>query len=407
MTLPYTLLLSHGGTTTDITGLTQKITWKGRKGSSSRSLAVSLIDDDGDKHARAKIKVEEGYQVFFQYNDSECFRGVVMQTKQAQDKIMSFTAYDNGVYLANNKDTFCYTNKTATDIFKDVCTRFGFSMGEVAQCTYTIPELTKSKTTAWDVIADALSLDFDATGIRHFVTSSGGKLNLTIRRDNILQWVIETGKNLTSYSYTRSIEDIVTRVKLLSDEGTVLAEAKNEALEASIGIFQDVDTPDETLTSAQIKELCESMLAESSTVSRSLSLQALGQIDVTAGVGVYVIIPHLELSRTFYVDEDSHTFEGNRHTMSLKLTYATDVAAPAEEDSPNEKSEYGKGDIVQFNGGAHYVSSTAASPASTGLSAGPAKIAYTNPGSAHPYCLITEDWGQTHVYGWVDAGAFS
>lgn len=66
---------------------------------------------------------------------------------------------------------------------------------------------------------------------------------------------------------------------------------------------------------------------------------------------------------------------------------------------------YQVGDIVQFRGGSHYVSSTAAKAASTNLKAGPAKITLTNPGSAHPWHLIHTD-SATRVYGWVDDGSF-
>lgn len=27
-------------------------------------------------------------------------------------------------------------------------------------------------------------------------------------------------------------------------------------------------------------------------------------------------------------------------------------------------------------------------------------------GKAHPWHLVTENWGQTHVWGWVDEGSF-
>ena len=220
------LIVTKGSETIEISQLVQKITWKGRKGSSSRTLTVNLIDDDGYKHARSGIDVEQGHQCIFSYDGNELFRGIIMKQSQSDKKTMSFTAYDNGIYLANNKDTFCYENKTATEIFRDCCTRFGIPMGEVASCTYKIPDLTKSKTTAFDAIADALSLDFDATGIRHYVASNKGKISLLTRRENILQWVIEPGANLTGYSYTKSIEDIKTRVKMVSKEGTTLAEKR-------------------------------------------------------------------------------------------------------------------------------------------------------------------------------------
>ena len=320
----------------DITNLVSEIKWKGRKGSAARSITVKAIDDDGYKHARSGIDVEKGHQCIFCYNGDELFRGMIMSETQSDKKSMNFTAYDMGIYLSNNKDTFIYEDKTADEIFRDVCKRFGLPVGTVDKCTYRIPELTKSKTTAFDTIADALSLDFENTGIRHYVYASKGKLNLITRRKNILQWVFEAGQNIISYSYNRSIEDIKTRIKILSDEGTVVAESKNSALEKLIGIFQEIDKPDETLNDGQIKELAGSKLEEKSTPKRTLNIEAVGKSDVISGIGVFIIIPHLDLSRTFYVDEDTHTFSGDTHKMNIKLNYAGDIGK--DDDSSRRKT---------------------------------------------------------------------
>lgn len=289
------LIIIKGEQGYDVTQLVEKIRWRGRKGSSARTLVATLADDDGYKHARSEIDVEQGHQCIFSYDGAELFRGIIMSQTQSSKKSLTFTAYDNGIYLANNKDTFTYENKTASDVFRDCCSRFGLPVGEVAKCSYKIPELTKSKTTAFDAIADALSLDFDATGIRHYVASSKGKLSLLTRRENILQWVIEVGQNLVSYSYTKSIEDIKTRVKMISKEGTTVAEKKNAALEKTIGIFQEIEKPDESLTTAQVNDLVASILEEKSTPERTLNLEAVGIAEVISGIGVYIIIPELGL----------------------------------------------------------------------------------------------------------------
>lgn len=400
------LIIIKGEQGYDVTQLVEQIKWKGRKGSSARTLTVRLADDDGYKHARSEIDVEQGHQCLFNYNGTELFRGIIMTQTQSNKKRLTFTAYDNGIYLANNKDTFTYENKTASDVFRDCCTRFGLPMGEVAKCTYKIPELTKSKTTAFDAIADALSLDFDATGIRHYVASEKGKIKLLTRRENIMQWVIEVGQNLSSYSYTRSIEKIKTRVKMVSKEGTTLAEKSNAALEKKIGVFQEIDKPDESLTAAQINDLIASILDERSTPERTLDVEAIGIPEVISGIGVYIIIPELGISRTFYVDSDVHTFEDNKHLMSLKLNYANDLAKEEKSSGQGASKDYKVGDVVQFNGGYHYVSSTANNPTGSKCSAGPAKITLIAKGAKHPWHLIHTD-GSSRVYGWVDDGTFS
>lgn len=399
------LILIKGSETVDISNLITGVTWQGRKSSAARSIKVTLIDDDGYKHARSGIDVENGQQCIFTVNGEELFRGYVFEQSQSHKKTITITAYDNCIYLANNKDTFVYENKTATEIFKDICTRFNIPTGEIANCTYKIPELTKPKTTAYDVICDALSLDYDATGIRHYISSEGGKLSLLTRRENILQWVLETGQNIVTYTYSKSISELRTRVKMVSNEGTVIAEKSLPELEQKFGIFQEIEQPDESLSDAQINDLIASILDEKSTPSRLLNVEAIGNAEVISGLGVFIIIPHLGLSRTFYVDDDTHTWKDNKHTMSLKLSYATDLDASTSTEEETA-AEHNIGDVVQFNGGYHYVSSSAGSPTGAECAPGPAKITLIAKGAKHPYHLIHTD-SSTRVYGWVDSGTFS
>ena len=310
------LILYRDGKTFDISELVESIKWKGRKGSAARSLSISLLDCKG---AQSGIDVTKGHQLIFSYKGKELFRGMIMSQQQSESFKMPITAYDNGIYLSNNKDTFVYENKTVHDIFIDVCKRFGIKYSDVAKTSYKIPELTKSKTTAWDAILDAISQDFKATGTKYYVNSSKGVLSLIKRCENILQWVLETGGNIMSYTYKKSIEDIKTRLKILSDEDKVYAVKKNTELEKKIGIFQDIEKKDDDLSEAKLQEHIKETLKEISTPEISLSVEALGIPDVISGVGVYVIIDELGIKRTFYVDEDTHTFKGGSHTMNLTL----------------------------------------------------------------------------------------
>lgn len=381
----------------DISNLVESVKWKGRKGSAARSITITLIDDDGYKHARAGIDVEKGHQCIYYEDGSELFRGLIMDCKQSNKKKLSFTAYDNGIYLANNKDSFTYENKTADEIFVDVCKRFNLKYGKVDRCEYRIPELIKSNTTAFDTIMDALSQEYKSTGIRHYITSEKGVLNLITRRRNVLQWVLSTNNNISSYTYQHSISDVKTRVKLLSSENTVVAESRDSELESRIGIFQQIEKPDSTLNEAQLTELANSILKEKSASKKSLQIEAIGNSEIISGLGVYIIIPHLNISKTYYVDEDTHTISGKSHRVSLTLTEAEDINIEQQ-----ESLTYNIGDTIDFYGGYHYVSSYATEPTGTECAAGKAKITAIAPDAIHPYHIIHTD-SQSRVYGWVDA----
>ena len=319
------LLVVKDKKTIDMTNLVQSVRWSGRKGSSARTITVTMIDDDGYRHARSGIDVADGNQCVFLVDGKERFRGILMNQNQGDKKQLKFKAYDNGIYLANNKDTFVYKNKTADQVFSDVCSRFGIPPGEVAKCSYKIPELTKSKTTGQDAVLDALGLDYKATGTRHFISSDKGKLSLLQRKDQVISFVVDGDANLYGYSYTKSIESIKTRVRMISKEGTTLAEKSNSALEQKIGIFQEIQQPDESLTKAQVKDLVGSVLDTLDDPEETLTLNILGDPDVISGKAILVKIPHLGISRAYYVDSDDHAFEDNMHTMSLTLTTAAEI----------------------------------------------------------------------------------
>lgn len=319
------LLVVKDKKTIDMTNLVKSVRWSGRKGSSARTITVAMIDDDGYRHARSGIDVADGNQCVFLVDGKERFRGILMNQNQGDNKQLKFKAYDNGIYLANNKDTFVYKNKTADQVFSDVCSRFGIPTGEVAKCSYKIPEFTKSKTTGQDAVLDALSLDYKATGTRHFISSDKGKLSLLQRKDQVISFVVDGDANLYGYSYTKSIESIKTRVKMISKEGTTLAEKSNSSLEQKVGIFQEIQQPDESLTKAQAKDLVGSVLDTLDDPEETLMLNILGDPDVISGKAILVKIPHLDISRAYYVDSDDHTFEDNMHTMSLTLTTAAEI----------------------------------------------------------------------------------
>lgn len=111
----------------------------------------------------------------------------------------------------------------------------------------------------------------------------------------------------------------------------------------------------------------------------------------------------------YIITQAKHVAGSSGSTTTINARKVIEELPPVEE-TPVEKKEYNVGDVVDFFGGPHYISSVASSSAGT-ATAGKAKIAYKNPGSAHPYSLIGGMWneleGDSSVYGWVDEGTFA
>lgn len=318
-----TFLLIQDGKTTDISQLIESVIWRGRKGAAGRSLSANLID--AKEHQRSGIDVAKGVQCIFKWKNKELFRGLIVKQGRTRTKKMAIEARDSLIHFANNDDTFYYKNVTAGHIFKDCCKRYQIPYGDIVDTKYKIPTLPKKEATLWDVALDALSQTYKATGERYYPKSEGGKAILFKRKDAVKQWVIETGVNLRDFDYSKSIDGIRTRIKLVSDNGTVLAEEKNAELEKKIGIFQKTIKPDDKLNKAQLSQMVKTMLKEESAIKESLNLSALGIPNVIAGVAIYVLISDLNIKRSFYVDEDTHTFKGRSHEMTLTLNFTNEL----------------------------------------------------------------------------------
>jgi len=319
------LVQNSDGEIYDFSGLIAQINWGGRKGAPARSLEVTFIDDDSYNRARSHIDVEKGSQVLFYWKEEELFRGLFMSQEQSDSKTMSLKAYDRGIYLSNNDDTFCYSYKTASHIFADCCKRFNIQTGDIVNTEYEIPELVKPDTTLWDVIADALSITYKETRKRYYPLCRGEAIHLIERRMNVSPWVIQLGKTLKNYSYSKSIEGLRTRIILKTRDGDILQEAENAELEQRFGTFQKIQRNNDEMNEGELYRFVNSVLAENNESTQSLDITATGLPDVISGTGIVASISSLDISKAYYVDQDSHTFEGNSHFMSLQLVPARDI----------------------------------------------------------------------------------
>lgn len=399
-----TLKIGRDGTLYDYSELITKVTTSGRRSAAPRTIDVTI--GHVESVAGANINCGNGQNCFLYLNGSEIFRGLLMTDGRNNKRNIPIKAYDECVRLANNKDSFSYENKTATYIFKDCLKRLGLTLGSAAETGHRIKELVKKATSYWDVIEDALSQTYKATGIRFYVYAKQGKIYLVKRKISTTMPILSLDSNVVSYDYSRSIYNTRTRLQLTTSKGNKKGSTVNSALEKKIGRFQDVESVDEDITQSEINKRINVFNWEKGQVGQELKVSAVGDISCVSGACVYVDIPDAGAKRIMYIEEDTHTFEKGKHTMTLKLSYES--TADKKVTTTPEKKDYKVGDIVHFKGGYHYVSSDASNPTGSKCAAGNAKITHVNKASwaKHPWHLVHTD-SSSRVYGWVDEGTFS
>ena len=325
------LIVQKGQTVYDMSNLVQKINWGGKKSAMPRSIEVTMLDSDSHGHDRPDITIEDGQYCLFRWNGEELFRGIFFISNQSRSRTGAYKAYDNGIYLAKNMDTFTYKKKTATYIFSDICKKFEIPYSAV-ETGYSIADLTMPNVTAADALWSALSKTYKGNGGRYYILSEKGTLKLIARADNLIQWVIEEGANVIDFSRERSLENVYTRIVLYSDANKVLASAKDTSIEAKLGIMQYTEQADSKEKAATLQATANNLLTIKKKTEETLEVEALGIPYIHSGVAVFLNIPYLGIKKTYYVDEDEHEFVGEKHTMRLKLNVANEVEKQDEDD---------------------------------------------------------------------------
>ena len=171
--------------------------------------------------------------------------------------------------------------------------------------------------------------------------------------------------------------------------------------ETKYGIRQRIYTrgSDETLSDAN--SAAQEILDGEGKIEKEMTVQSPDVPFIRKGDLVYIISG--SVSDYYYVKSIQHNADA--YSMTMELEYAELEKAGGSGENAQEKKDYQVGDIVNFHGGTHYISSY---PGAKGYSAraGKAKITIKDgSGKAHPWHLIHTDSG-SNVYGWVDDGTF-
>lgn len=209
--------------------------------------------------------------------------------------------------------------------------------------------------------------------------------------------------NTQSLSQTISTENLITRVKVVGqakEDGKRSVDATLNG-ETQYGIRQRIYTRGSDETVSDANAAAQEILKEEGKIEQKMMVQSPDVPFVRKGDLVYVISGFV--SDYYYVKSIQHNADA--FSMTMELAYAESEAAGSSSNSTSEKKDYQVGDMVNFHGGIHYVSSY---PGAKGYNAraGKAKITKKDgSGKAHPWHLIHSDSG-SNVYGWVDDGTF-
>lgn len=294
---------------------TGKVTWTLERQGVPGKLTFSVLLD-------TEFPIQEGYRVCAFCDDTAFFYGFVFEKGWGKEKEMDITAYDQLRYL-KNKDTYCYVNKTATDVIRMIADDFNLSVGELADTKFVIAQRQEPDKTLFDIILMALAVTTIATKEMFVLYDDYGKLtlkNIADMRLDIGIWPDTAG----DYDYSSSIDgDTYNQVKVAIDNEKTgkrdIYIAKHSENINAWGVLQYYHKAEKDDNGQAV---ADSLLLQYNRKTKKLSIKnAIGDVRVRAGClfPVFLNLGEKKLSNYMLVEKVSHTWEGNKYLMDLTL----------------------------------------------------------------------------------------
>lgn len=312
--MAYTLLIQHGSRVYQPV-VQSDVQWETQRKGTPGKLTFKVVKDD-------VINFTEGDAVAFKDGSRKVFYGFVFQKSRGKDGIITVTAYDQLRYL-KNKDTYVYTNKTASEVVQMLADDFALNTGDMDDTEFKIDSRVEDNQTLFDIIQNALDLTLQARKELYVLYDDYGQI--TLKNVNSMGVGIlideDTGEN---FDYTSSIDgETYNQIKLIYEN--------KDSGKREIYITKDSDNINqwgvlqyfEKLSSnTGAKDKADALLSLYNQKTRSLTIKgAFGDSRVRAGamIAVSLDLGDIVANSWLLVEKATHRYSESLHTMDLTL----------------------------------------------------------------------------------------
>lgn len=328
--------VSRAGVKTDLSGLFLRLSWSGDKSTAARSVTFSILFAPNDKNI-PKVPMELGEMIFVYDDDSkEIFRGYLFKmSKSLSGSSIEYTAYDGLRYLTQSKVNRIFKAATAASVARTVCAEIGVPVGYLEDAGGS-QRFTAINRSAYEAIMIAYSGVAKSTGHKYIARMSAGRLSVLRRGTKVAAVKLTADTNLTEATYSESIEDAVTAVKIVDKNDNYVGEVTAADNLKRYGRLQEIYQQEEK------KDPHAPARAMLKGAERTANVTVLGsgQVDLITGNAVRIQDQLTGLVGLFYVDSDEHVWENGMQTITITVNFQNlmDEQEGGEVDSGSSKT---------------------------------------------------------------------
>lgn len=307
------ILLTHAGSTYNVTGLVTRVQWTGDYRQCARTLDISLVSSPHDS-AVPDIPCPVGAAVTMRA-DGAVFSGfVISRTKSTQGNTIDLVCYDRGFYLKSIELSRKLTAVRPEDAARELCGMYRIETGEIAATGVRITRNFPGST-LWDMLRTVYVLAGEQAKKAYHIGFEGAALCVREKVPSAQTPVIEGGSCLMDATTTESMQQMVNSVVITDDAGKTVRTLARDSDIAAYGLMRRVIKQDKE-SDRKAQELLDKGVFE-----QKITVNTLGDARFTAGRCVLVREPYTGLRGLFWIDTDTHQWKSGVYTAKLTLSF--------------------------------------------------------------------------------------
>lgn len=329
------LLIKNSSGTVDAMNLFSQMTWSGDYQQCCRTLEFSVISSPANQVGVPKVKCELGDAVSLYRNNELLFEGWVhRREKSTTDNVITYTAYDRGYYINQNKVVEKATSTTPEAWTRYLCQKYGIKVGSIATTGFTFSRNFLGGETLYECIQTGYTLAGAKSKKRYQIRFTGDSLNVFEKAKSENTLVIKGGVNLMDATISESVEKMVNQVDIYDKDDKFVKSVKNEDAIKLYGLMRGyLKQDDKKDSSAEAQKTLDD-----NGVERKVTINGFGNINSLTGTTVIVQEPYTGLNGLFWIDNDTHTWKNGMYLNKLTLNFRNIMDEVESGSEPEESS---------------------------------------------------------------------
>lgn len=317
-----------------ITGYVTSVTWAGSAKQAARTVVFSVAYSPNDKNVKT-LGIKLGDKIVFYpgYPDDKKtkFVGIITQRERKSEMgELQYTATDGMMHLLRSSGTYRFANKTPEKIAQLVCRDVKVKTGSIAKTKMPIAKIFFQERPYYEIIMAAYTKAYRKNKKKYIAQMNGDKLEVIQKGKVIPNFHIRQGERITESSYTEDLDSMVNRVYIYDSNNNKIGSVSNSNWIKKYGIFQNAISVDSGNGKTEAK-------AELQGINKTANLTMIGDYRCISGLGVIIEDSRTGLKGKFWIENDSHEWNGGVYTTTLELAFKNvmDIQEEDEEQIAN------------------------------------------------------------------------